>query len=80
MKVNRLIPMLPVKNMLARVGFYCGMLGFEVEQQIQMRLPWVNLRRSIAQEPCCITAGMRTVSGRPPHLPKGFLARLHDHI
>ena len=31
MKMNRLIPMLPVRNMPASVDFYCKMLGFEVE-------------------------------------------------
>lgn len=33
MKMNRLIPMLPVKSMPASVAFYCGMLGFEVESR-----------------------------------------------
>lgn len=33
MKMNRLIPMLPVRSMPASVDFYCGMLGFEVEQR-----------------------------------------------
>ncbi len=31
MKMNRLIPMLPVRSMPASVNYYCGMLGFEVE-------------------------------------------------
>jgi uncharacterized glyoxalase superfamily protein PhnB len=31
MKMNRLIPMLPVKSMPVSVRFYCKMLGFEVE-------------------------------------------------
>jgi uncharacterized glyoxalase superfamily protein PhnB len=33
MKMNRLIPMLPVKSMPAAVEFYCRMLGFEVENR-----------------------------------------------
>ena len=33
MKMNRLIPMLPVRSMPASVDFYCGMLGFEVEKR-----------------------------------------------
>ena len=33
MKMNRLIPMLPVKSMPASVDFYCKMLGFEVEER-----------------------------------------------
>jgi catechol 2,3-dioxygenase-like lactoylglutathione lyase family enzyme len=33
MKMNRLIPMLPVKSMPASVDFYCRMLGFEVEKR-----------------------------------------------
>jgi hypothetical protein len=31
--MNRLIPMLPVKIMPVSVDFYCGMLGFEVENR-----------------------------------------------
>jgi len=33
MKMNRLIPMLPVKSMPASVDFYCKMLGLEVEER-----------------------------------------------
>lgn len=33
MKMNRLIPMLPVRSMPLSVNFYCNMLGFEVEQR-----------------------------------------------
>jgi catechol 2,3-dioxygenase-like lactoylglutathione lyase family enzyme len=33
MKMTRLIPMLPVKHLPASVSFYCGMLGFEVENR-----------------------------------------------
>ena len=33
MKMNRLIPMLPVKSMPLGLDFYCRMLGFEVEQR-----------------------------------------------
>jgi uncharacterized glyoxalase superfamily protein PhnB len=33
MKMNRLIPMLPVKSMPESVNFYCGMLGFQVEKR-----------------------------------------------
>jgi catechol 2,3-dioxygenase-like lactoylglutathione lyase family enzyme len=33
MKMNRLIPMLPVKSMPASVEFYCGKLGFEIEKR-----------------------------------------------
>ena len=33
MKMNRLIPMLPVKSMPASVSFYCEILGFEVESR-----------------------------------------------
>ena len=33
MKMNRLIPMLPVNSMPASVDYYCGMLGFEVENR-----------------------------------------------
>jgi len=33
MKMNRLIPMLPVKSMPASVDFYCRLLGFEVESR-----------------------------------------------
>lgn len=33
MKMNRLIPMLPVRSMPASVDFYCDMLGFEVEKR-----------------------------------------------
>jgi uncharacterized glyoxalase superfamily protein PhnB len=33
MKMNRLIPMLPVKSMPASVDFYCKMLGFAVENK-----------------------------------------------
>jgi len=31
MKMDRLIPMLPVRSIPVSVNFYCGMLGFEVE-------------------------------------------------
>ena len=31
MKMDRLIPMLPVRSLPVSVNFYCGMLGFEVE-------------------------------------------------
>lgn len=33
MTMTRLIPMLPVKSMPASVDFYCGKLGFEVENR-----------------------------------------------
>jgi len=33
MKMNRLIPMLPVTSMPASVDFYCKLLGFEVESR-----------------------------------------------
>jgi catechol 2,3-dioxygenase-like lactoylglutathione lyase family enzyme len=33
MKMNRLIPMLPVRSMPASVDFYCKRLGFEVENR-----------------------------------------------
>lgn len=33
MKMNRLIPMLPVRSMPASLDFYCAMLGFEVEKR-----------------------------------------------
>ncbi len=33
MKMKRLIPMLPVKSMPASVDFYCGKLGFAVENR-----------------------------------------------
>ncbi len=33
MKMTRLIPMLPVTSMPASVEFYCGKLGFEVENR-----------------------------------------------
>ena len=33
MKMNRLIPMLPVKSMPPSLDFYCRMLGFEVERR-----------------------------------------------
>jgi uncharacterized glyoxalase superfamily protein PhnB len=33
MKMNRLIPMLPVASMPVSVDFYCGMLGFAVESR-----------------------------------------------
>lgn len=33
MKMNRLIPMLPVESMPASLDFYCGKLGFEVEER-----------------------------------------------
>lgn len=33
MKMTRVIPMLPVKSMPASVDFYCGKLGFEVEDR-----------------------------------------------
>ena len=33
MKMDRLIPMLPVKSIPASVDFYCQMLGFEVEKR-----------------------------------------------
>ena len=33
MKMTRLIPMLPVRSMPESVNFYCGMLGFEVENR-----------------------------------------------
>ena len=33
MKMTRMIPMLPVKSIQASVDFYCGMLGFVVEQR-----------------------------------------------
>ena len=43
MKMNRLIPMLPVKSMPASVDFYCGMLGFEVERKSD-EWGWAMLR------------------------------------
>ena len=43
MKMNRLIPMLPVKSMPASVEFYCGMLGFEVERR-RDEWGWAMLR------------------------------------
>src|SRR5262249_31919103 len=33
MKMNSIIPMLPVKSMPVSINFYCGMLGFEVENR-----------------------------------------------
>ncbi len=33
MKMTRLIPMLPVRSMPKSVNFYCGILGFEVENR-----------------------------------------------
>ena len=33
MKMTRLIPMLPVISMPKSVDFYCGMLGFEIENR-----------------------------------------------
>lgn len=33
MKMTQLIPMLPVKSMPGSVEFYCGKLGFEVENR-----------------------------------------------
>lgn len=33
MKMDRLIPMLPVRSMPVSVDFYCKMLGFEVESR-----------------------------------------------
>ncbi|MCU1268166.1 MAG: Glyoxalase-like domain protein [Acidobacteria bacterium] len=33
MKMNKLIPMLPVRSMPVSVDFYCKMLGFEVEKR-----------------------------------------------
>src|SRR5690349_16903971 len=43
MKMNRLIPMLPVKSMPASVDFYCRMLGFEVERR-RDEWGWAMLR------------------------------------
>jgi catechol 2,3-dioxygenase-like lactoylglutathione lyase family enzyme len=43
MKMNRLIPMLPVKSMPASVEFYCGMLGFEIEKR-KDEWGWAMLR------------------------------------
>jgi uncharacterized glyoxalase superfamily protein PhnB len=43
MKMTRLIPMLPVKNMPASVDFYCEKLGFEVEQRND-DWGWASLR------------------------------------
>jgi catechol 2,3-dioxygenase-like lactoylglutathione lyase family enzyme len=43
MKMNRLIPMLPVRSMPASVDFYCGKLGFEVEKR-QDEWGWAMLR------------------------------------
>ena len=43
MKMTRLIPMFPVKNMPASVNFYCGMLGFEVEKR-RDDWGWAKLR------------------------------------
>lgn len=33
MKMTRMIPMLPVKSIQASVDFYCGKLGFEIENR-----------------------------------------------
>ena len=33
MKMNQLIPMLPVKHLPSSLDFYCGKLGFEVEKR-----------------------------------------------
>ena len=43
MKMNRLIPMLPVKSMPASVDFYRGMLGFEIEKR-KDEWGWAMLR------------------------------------
>ena len=43
MKMTRLIPMLPVKNMPRSVDFYCGILGFEVENRNE-EWGWAMLR------------------------------------
>lgn len=59
MKMNRLIPMLPVANMAAAQDFYCGKLGFVVETE-HPQWGWAMLRldecrlmldRSINQHP-----------------------------
>jgi uncharacterized glyoxalase superfamily protein PhnB len=42
MKMNRLVPMLPVKSMAASVSFY-GKLGFEVERR-EDSWGWAKLR------------------------------------
>ena len=43
MKMKRLIPMLPVRSMPASVEFYCGKLGFEVENRND-QWGWAMLR------------------------------------
>ena len=43
MKMNRLIPMLPVKSMPASVDFYCKTLGFQVEMRND-EWGWAKLR------------------------------------
>jgi len=43
MKMNQLIPMLPVRSMAASVDFYCNMLGFEVENRND-QWGWAMLR------------------------------------
>jgi catechol 2,3-dioxygenase-like lactoylglutathione lyase family enzyme len=43
MKMTRLIPMLPVRSMPASVDFYCGKLGFEVEERNE-EWGWAMLR------------------------------------
>ncbi len=43
MKMNRLVPMLPVRNLAASVDFYCGKLGFEVVSRNDS-WGWASLR------------------------------------
>jgi len=43
MRMTRLIPMLPVRNMPLSVDFYCSLLGFEVERR-QDDWGWAMLR------------------------------------
>ena len=74
MKMNRLIPMLPVRSMPDSVKFYCGMLGFEVERR-QDDWGWAMLRF----DECRLMVD-QSINAHPAHARDSILYLYPDDI
>lgn len=81
MRMNRLIPMLPVKDMPASVEFYCGMLGFEVETRNDS-WGWAMLRFDECR--LMVDQSIRTHQILPPgavlYLYPGDIVAYHEQV
>ena len=74
MKMNRLIPMLPVKSMPVSVNFYCEMLGFEVENRND-DWGWAMLRF----DECRLMVD-QSINARPAHARDSILYLYPDDV